>query len=57
VAQFTQSRKDVANYIQPTAVDERYHIAKMVRMGKEQLIILPPPINQSGADVEDQKII
>ncbi len=38
-------------------MDERYHIAKMVRMGKEQLIILPPPINQSGADVEDQKII
>jgi hypothetical protein len=56
-AQFIQSRKNVANYIQQTAADEGYLVAGMVRMGKEQLITLPPPINQSVADAEDQKII
>ena len=47
----------MANYIQQTAADERHLTAKTVRRGKEQLIALPPPINQSTADTEDQKII
>jgi hypothetical protein len=55
--QFTQSRKNVANYIQQMAADEGYLIAEMVRTGKEQLIALPLPINQSVADAEDQNII
>ena len=36
--QFTQSRKNVANYLQQTAANEGYLVAKMVRTGKEQLI-------------------
>jgi hypothetical protein len=39
------------------AADEVYLVAKMVRTGKEQLMMLPPPINQSTAGAEDQKII
>jgi hypothetical protein len=39
------------------AADEGYLVVKMVRMGKGQMITLPPPINQSAADVEDQKNI
>jgi hypothetical protein len=57
VVQFTQLKKNVANYIQQMAADEGYLIAKTVRTGKEQMIMLPPPINQSAADIEDQKII
>jgi hypothetical protein len=55
VAQFIQSRKNVANYIQRTAADEGYLVAKMVRMEKEQLIVLLPPVDHSAADAEDQK--
>jgi hypothetical protein len=32
-AQFTQSRKNVANYLQRTTVEERYLVAEMVRTG------------------------
>ncbi len=35
-AQFTQSRKNVANYTQQMAADEGYLIAKIVRTRKEQ---------------------
>jgi hypothetical protein len=56
-AQFTHSRKNVANYIQQTVADEGYLIAEMARMGEKQLITLPPPIDQSTADAKDQKII
>jgi hypothetical protein len=49
--------KNVANHIQQTAADEGYLVAEMVRMGKEQMITLLPPIDQSVADGEDQKII
>ncbi len=47
----------MANHIQQTAADEGYLVAEMVRMGKEQMITLLPPIDQSVADGEDQKII
>jgi hypothetical protein len=56
-AQFTQSRKNVANYLQLTTLAEGYLVAKMVRTRKKQIIELLPPINKSGADTEDQKII
>jgi hypothetical protein len=55
--QFTQSRKNVANYQQCTATDEGYLVAKTVRMGRQQIIVLPPPINASVADADNQKII
>jgi hypothetical protein len=54
-AQFIQSRKNVVNYLQCTAVEEGYLVVEMVRMGKAQTIALPPPVNRSAADVEDQK--
>ncbi len=47
----------MANYIQLKAADEGYLVAKMVRTGKEQLITLLPPIDQSRADTEDQTFI
>jgi hypothetical protein len=49
--------KNEANYIQQMAVNEGYLVAKTVRTGNRQVITLPPPINQSTADTEDQKII
>jgi hypothetical protein len=56
-AQLTQSRKNVANYLQPTLAEEGYLVAETVRMGKVQTITLPPPVDASTADVEDQKNI
>ncbi len=56
-AQFTQLRKNVSNYLQQTTAGKGYLIAKTVRRGKEQVITLPPPINQTAADAEDQIII
>ncbi len=47
----------MANYIQQTAADEGYLVAETARMGKEQVITLLPPIDQNGANMEDQKII
>ena len=56
-AQFTQSRKNVANYLQRTAADEGYLVAGTVRTGKQQIIALPPPVDTNAADADDQKII
>ncbi len=56
-AQFTQLRKNVANYLQHTASSEGYLVAKTVRMGKKQLIVLPPAVNENATNVKDQSII
>ena len=56
-AQFTQSRKNVSNYLQRTSAYEGYLVAKTVRTGKKQIIELPPAVDESAADAEDQKII
>ena len=56
-AQFTQSRKNVANYLQRTAANEGYLVVETVRTGKEQIIALPPAVNTSAAGADDQKII
>ncbi len=56
-AQFTQLRKNVANYLQRTVSSEGYLVAKTVRVGRQQIIALPPAVNESAADFEDQKII
>ena len=50
-------RKNIANYLQQTAADEGYIIAKMVRTGKACMIPLPPPMDENGADANNQKII
>ena len=56
-AQFTQSRKNVSNYLQHTLAYVGYLVAKMVRTSKKQIIELPPAVDESAADAEDQKII
>ncbi len=56
-AQFTQLRKNDANYLQRTLSSEGYLVPKMVRTGRQQIIALPPAVNESAANVEDQKII
>jgi hypothetical protein len=56
-AQFTQSRKYVANYLQRTSASEGYLVAKTVRTGKEQTIALPIAVDASALDAADLKII
>ena len=56
-AQFTQSCKNVSNYLQRTLAYEGYLVAETVRTGKKQIIELPPDVDESAADAEDQKII
>ena len=56
-AQFTQSRENVANFLQQTATDEGYLIAETVHTGKQQTIALPPPINGNDPDTDDLKIV
>ncbi len=55
--QFTQSRKNVANYLQRKVADEGYLVAETVRTGKQQIIMLPPLVNASAVDANNQKII
>jgi hypothetical protein len=56
-AQFTQSRKNVSNYLQCTSAYKGYLVAEKIRTGKKQIIELPPARDESAADAEDQKII
>ncbi len=56
-AQFTQSRKNVSNYLQRTSAYKGYLVAETVRTGKKQVIKLPPAVDESAADGEDQKVI
>jgi hypothetical protein len=56
-AQFTQSRENVANYLQRTANDEGYLVGETVCTGKQQTIDLPPPIDENDPDADDLKII
>ena len=56
-AQFTHSRKNVANYLQRTSASEGYLVAETMRTGKHQIIELPPAIDPNASDAEDQKII
>jgi hypothetical protein len=55
--QFTQSREEVANYLQRTSAEEGYLVAETVQTGKQQLIPLPPPINPNVEDKADLDII
>jgi hypothetical protein len=56
-AQFTQSRKNVANYLQRTSAAEGYLVAKTVHTGRQQTIELPPPIDPNNPDTTDLNII
>jgi len=57
VAQFTQSRENVANFLQQTANEEGYLVAETVRTGKQQVIDLPPPIDGNDPNADDLKIV
>jgi hypothetical protein len=56
-AQFSQSRKNVANYLQMTVADNNYLIAKPVRTRKVQIIVLSTPVDVNALDAVDQRII
>jgi hypothetical protein len=55
-AQFTQSQKNVANYLQHTLAAEGYLVAETVCTSKKQTIDLPPAINESAPDMDDQRL-
>ena len=56
-AQFTQSRKNVANYLQRTSASKGYLVAETVRTGREQIIELPAAVDPTASDAEEQQII
>jgi hypothetical protein len=56
-AQFTQSREEVANYLQRTLAEEGYLVAETVQTGKQQIIPLPAPIDPNAEDKVDLEII
>jgi hypothetical protein len=47
-AQFTQSKRNMANYLQQTSAAEGYLVAEMVQIGKEQTIELPALVNTNS---------
>ncbi len=53
--QFTQLCKKVLSYLQRTLAYKGYLVAKTVHTGKKQIIKLPPAVDESTADAEDQK--
>ena len=55
--QFTQSRNEVANYLQQTLVDEGYLVAETIQTGKKKSIPLPPPVDVNAPDKADLDII
>ncbi len=55
--QFTQLQKNIANYLQRTSAAEGYLVAETIRTKKKQTIDLPPPIDKSAPDADNQKII
>ncbi len=50
-------QKNVANYLQWMVSKEGYLVSETVRTRKQQVIVLPPAIDQLAADVKNQKII
>ncbi len=56
-AQFTQSCKNVANYLQRTSASKGYLVAEMVRSGREQTIALPDAVDPNAPDAANLTII
>jgi hypothetical protein len=56
-AQFTLSRKEVANYIQRTLADKGYLVAEMIRSREKQSILLPAPVDPNNPDKSDLEAI
>jgi hypothetical protein len=55
--QFTQLQKNVASYLQRTAVLEGYLVAETVHTGRKQVIGLPSAVDPNNPKLEDKKII
>jgi hypothetical protein len=56
-AQFTQLRKNIANYLQRTSACEGYLVAETVRTGREQIIPLPLAVDVNAQDAANLNII
>ena len=56
-AQLTQSRKNVANYLQRTSASEGYLVAETVRSGKERTIVLADAVDPNTPNAADLTII
>jgi hypothetical protein len=56
-AQFTQSRKNVASYLQCTSASEGYLVAELVRSGREQTIALPDVVDLNAPYAANLTII
>ena len=52
-AQFTQSRKNIASYIQRSVGKEAYLVAQTIRIGVLQTICLPPPVPANDPEADD----
>ena len=56
-AQFTQSRKNIAIYVQHSVGKEAYLVAQTIRTGVLQTINLPPPVPANDPEADDLIII
>jgi hypothetical protein len=56
-AQFTESRKNIANYLQRSSAAEGYLVAETVRTGKKQTIKLPAAMDENAPDKDNLNII
>ncbi len=56
-AQFTESQKNVANYLQRSLAAEGYLVAEMVQTGKKQMIAHPAAVDENAPDKDDLNII
>jgi hypothetical protein len=56
-AQFTQSHKNKANYLQRMSTAEGYLVAETVCTSKKQIIELPPAMDPNAPDIDDLNII
>ena len=56
-AQFTQSRKNIASYVQRSFGKEAYLVEKKIRTGVLQTIDLSPPVSENDPEADDLIII
>ncbi len=57
MAHFTESQKNVANYLQRLPAVEGYLVAETVRTGRKQTIKLPVPVDKNAPDKDNLNII
>ena len=52
-ARFTQSRKNIASYVQRSVGKEAYLVAQTIRTGALQTIDLPPPVPANNPEADN----